>query len=134
MFDRHTMGIMIATFIVAFAVAGLPQTTHLASAHFGDHTDAEHTFDNFEIQFVKWGATFTLSCTSFFAATPDHPWWAPPVKICFPPGPSEVALPNGCISITYCLGTAECTGTICPPDDDEDDDTSGNNDDTGGNS
>lgn len=131
MFNRQTMSIIIATLIVAFAVAGLPQTTNLASAHFGDHTDDEHTFPSFEMKIVRWGVTFTLSCTSFFPDAPDHPWWAPPVKVCLPPGISEVALPNGCIAITWCLVTAECTGTICPPD--EVDDTSGNNDDTSGN-
>lgn len=127
MFNRQTMSLIIAILIVTFAVADLPQTTNLALAHFGDHTDDEHTFPSFDMQIVRWGVTFNLSCTSFFPDAPDHPWWAPPVKVCFP-GIDEVAIPNGCLAITWCLGTAECTGTICPPDDDDDDDdSSGNN-------
>lgn len=125
MFNRQAMSIIIATLIVAFVALVLPQTINLASAHFGEHDDDDHTFGSFEHQLDFNGHTVTLSCVSFFAQ--DHPWYATPVKVCVP-GLDEVELNNGCISITLCLGTAECTGTYCPPnDDDDDDDTSGNN-------
>lgn len=125
MFYRQTMPLITATIIVAIAVLVLPQTMELASAHFGDHDDDDHTFGSFERELTFRGHTLTLACVSFFAE--DHPWYATPVKVCVP-GLDEIELNNGCVSLTLCLGTAECTGTYCPPDNDaDDDDTSGNN-------
>lgn len=129
MFNRQTMITIITTLVVVFAVAGLTQTTNIASAHFGDHTEAEHNYPGFTHNIQKWGVTFTLTCTSFIPNAPEHVWWAKPIpaKACFPLGPSEVALPNGCLKVTVCLGAGECSGTICPPDDNVAGGSSGNN-------
>lgn len=93
MFNRQTASIIIVTLIVAFAVFAPPQTTHRASAHDVD----PHVYPSFQVQIVKWGIVYALTCTSFIPEGHMLPW---PFKICVP-GIDEVAIGNGCLGSVY---------------------------------